>query len=449
MKKGKMIKHLVFVILLKLSFPFAASAYTEDPFPLKKLDLKELIATAPGWQLTGTIWFDPLKKKKIIQEKGDNILFSNTLSSSSLEVPLGTGNSLYIEFDYMLASDTRLQLTWGQNDGLLLSTQDDQTAVSSINGALTGQSAFPPRTEAGRAAGLWQHARIWLSSNGMVYGIVLNDVVVHRNLRIPQAKQLQVWKLAFTPNGSVALRNLRYAMPAESSEALEHTFDFPTLRDIIVSPAEHTLVQRCFIQDSGFKRTYCVAVGDPGGIHYVIDQEQANILGMWRGEFFDASTMWISRGEPQIAQPLGNIIWFDRKPVLAKLDNAGSVWPDFMQQGLSINGYELDGQKRPAFLYTFNGAVVSDRVVPDNHFRSLQRTISVTEVHQPDLWMRLASGRAIKAAGKGRYIIGDMEYYLQLLPSKDVKTKIRVVNGITELLVPIIADTKLTYTINW
>lgn len=449
MKRVGMIRRLVFLIFFKISMIYAVPAYSEDPVPLTSLSPKELVATARDWQLADNIWFDPLNRKKIIQEKGDNVLFIDKSNTSSLELSLGTGNSLYIEFEYMLASNARVQLNWGQSHQLLLSAQPDQTLVQSVHGTLTGQTLYPPRAEAGRAAGLWQQARMWLSSDGIVYGVLLNGVVVHRNLRIPQEQTLPVWKLVFNASGSVALRNIRYATPASSNELLENTFDFPTSREIIVNPTERPIVQRCFIQDNGFKRTYCVAVGDPGGTHYVIDQAQSNILGMWKGEFYDASTMWISRGELQIAEPLGNIIWFDRKPLLAKLDQAKSPWPDFMQPGLSIKGYELNAQKRPTFLYLYNGSAVSDYIEPGNGFRSLQRTISITGAHQTNLWLRLASGKSIRSVGKGRYIIGDMQYYLELLPSKKIKTEIRHINGISELLVPVTEDTNLTYTINW
>jgi len=280
--------------------------------------------------------------------------------------------------------------------------------------------------------------------------VMINGVVIHSRVRTGQQTGGSSWHLTFAPHGGVAIRNIGYAVTDDPlPETFVRSFDFPTQRAIIVTPNEYPVVQRCFIQDGPAKRTYCVAVGEPQGIHYVIDQTQANLLGVWKGEFYDASTMWISRGEPQVAQPLGSVVWLDGKPLVATLASAESVWPDSAQSGFRIEGYELDRERRPTFTYDFNGVSITDRIRPVNDFESLERTLSITHTGQPGMWLRLATGKEIREVGKGRYAIDDMTYYLQLPKVKGVDATIREVDGVAELLVAVKGDMELTYSIFW
>jgi len=363
----------------------------------------------------------------------------------SLEAALGTGQSLYVELEYMLATNASLQLRWGADQGLIFSEPQQHAALGS-NGALIGPAAYPPRVEAGRAPGLWQQVRIWVTSDGGVNGGMINGVITHSGVRTGQPQGGSPWHLTFAPSGGVAVRNIRYAVTEGlMPESLAQSFDFPTQRAIIVAPDKHPVVQRCFIQDGLIKRTYCVAVGEPQGIHYVIDQAQATILGVWKGEFYDASTMWISRGEPQVAQPLGNVVWFDGKPLVATLASAKSAWPDSAQTGLRIEGYELDGERRPTFTYVFNGMSITDHVRPVKNFQTLERSLSITHNGQSGMWLRLASGKEIREVGKGRYAIDDMTYYIQLPNVKGVDATVREVSGVAELLIAVKGDMELTY----
>lgn len=450
MNNGNIIKNLTFVAFLTLGLPGIGSGQADSPVPLTKLDLKAMITDAAGWKLAGKIWFDPSNKKRIIQEDGDEILFSDVANAPTpLDLSLGTGNSLYIEFEYMLSADAQIQLNWGQPHGLLLSTPDNKGTASTGHGALTGSFTYPARVDASRASGLWQRARIWVSADGTVYGVEFNDLLVHRNVRPPQAVNLSAWKLDLRPTGPVAFRNIQYALLSSPPEALGQSFDFATSREIVVTPTDQTIVQRCFIQDGAFKRTYCVAVGDPSGTHYVVDQAQAALLGMWNGEFYDASTMWVSRGNPQVAQPLGNIIWFDGKPLLATLDGPEAAWPDSAQSGLTIKGYDLDSRKRPVFSYLLNDIALTDKITPiEGDSRTLERIISITNVNQPNVWLRVATGKEIRDIGKGRYVVNDMQYYLQM-PQKGIQTRIRTLNGISELLVSVTKDMDLSYSVYW
>lgn len=416
---------------------------------LNKADIQSVVTKSNDWKLAGYVWFDPSGKKKTTLEKGTDVLYTTLQTPASFGIPFPKGEALYMECEYMLSPEGELNLIWNRNESLILSNEHDVTSGNGINGTLSGNLHYTPRVTTVREPGLWQHLQMWLSADGTVYGVKINGVVVHRNVRLAHADQSGKWDVAFKARGPVAIRNVQYGLPEKDDERVEKIFDFPTLRKIIVKPEDNPTVQRCFIQDSTFKRTYCVAVGDPSGIHYVIDQTQANILGIWKGEFYDASTMWISRGEQQVAQPLGNMIWFDGKPALAVRTSKETSWPVGKLPGLRIKGYELDAAGRPIFLYDWNGIEIIDQIVPIDNNQSLERTLSFTGVNQKDIWLRIAAGNEIRMVNKNAYAVNDLQYYLQLADSKGIRPEIRKGNGIAELLIPISSDTKITYTLKW
>lgn len=437
------------VIFLVFSFSFSSPFEIKDPVPLSKLEPKALLAKGSDWKLAGYVWFDPANKKKMVHDRGEEILYTTVAGAAPLEIMLNEGKALYLEFDYMLSAGGQLTVDWGQNQSLALRTIGASAINDGSNGTLRGNSSYPPRVEAGRDVGLWQHAQIWLSADGRVYGVRLNGVTVHQNIRLKQLSESKKWNIIFQSEGPVALRNLQYTISDKSDERLEAVFDFPTERKIIVKPEDDPIVQRCFIEDSTFKRTYCVAVGDPRGIHYVIDQTQANVLGVWKGEFYDASTMWISRGPLQVAQPLGSVIWFDGKPFISRLDNPESIWPAGALSGLGIKGYELGKDKRPVFQYSWNGIGILDEIAPGEDAQSLERTLVFEGVNQPGIWLRLAAGREIKQVDKRTYAIDDMKFYITLVLPKNIRPTMRKSGTLTELLIPLHADSQLTYTIKW
>ncbi|SEL49102.1 hypothetical protein [Parapedobacter koreensis] len=450
MINGNMIKQQAALLFLLVMFPFIAHPQPREGVLLTSLDKLEEFSGAEHWKSVGTVWFDPTNKKKAIQEAGDGVFVRDTKDGIlPLSANLGTGKLLYLELEVMLAADARLMVQWDDGNGLVLAGADPAALQTAWSGALVGSAPLPPRVDASRAPGLWQQVRMLISADGWVQGVMLNEVSLHRNIRLKGGKQGTSWKIAFNTEGAVALRKINYALLETPVASLDQSFDFKTARAIIVQPTGDPIVQRCFIAEGENKRTYCVAVGERDGIHYVMDQQQANILGVWKGEFYDASTMWISRGEPQLAQPLGNLIGFDGKPLLAILETTEAAWPATAQQGLVVKGYELDGARRPAFHYTFNGLSLTDKVVPSGHTNGLTRTLAIQQVDKPNVWLRLAAGKTIRKVDKERYAIDDMRYYLQLPKEGMADVTIREIDGTAELLVAVKEDMEVNYTIYW
>lgn len=229
----------------------------------------------------------------------------------------------------------------------------------------------------------------------------------------------------------------------------------PADRPIILEPGKRTIVQRCFLADGEKKRTFCVAVGAPERIHYAMDLSQGTVINLWKGEFLDVTTMWTSRGEEQLAKPLGSVLELSTKPVFAILQNENAAWPDSMevQKNYQFKGYQLDEQMRPTFQYLFNGAAITDRITATDNSRYFTRTLSVKgENSRKNLWFRLAEGSKIENLGKGLYAVNDKTYYIRINAVHGLKPVIRKIKNGEELLIPAAFNhnqAQLEYSIIW
>jgi len=212
-------------------------------------------------------------------------------------------------------------------------------------------------------------------------------------------------------------------------------------KPIIMTPKDQVIVQRCFIGVEGKKSTFCVAVGDPGGINYAMDLSQGALINIWKGGFIDATTMWTSRGEEQLAKPLGeNVIKLVSEPNFAPLRDKEQVWPDSTQtlDRFRFKGYKLDQQGRPTFRYKLGGVTIWDKIEPANNDQNLTRTVKISGKNtQSQIWIRLAKGQSIKKIKKNSYNVPDKNYRIDLVSNKKQKPIIRRADGGMELIVPV------------
>jgi hypothetical protein len=110
-------------------------------------------------------------------------------------------------------------------------------------------------------------------------------------------------------------------------------------------PKERPIIQRTFLKDVG---THAILVGFPTGVHLAFNAKSAQPALLWKGRFFDAYTTWFSRFAP-FEKPLSENVtrW-------AGSESSGT--------GLQFEGYRLDKQGCPSFLYTTSaGTSVEDR----------------------------------------------------------------------------------------
>lgn len=424
-----------------------------------------------NWKIAGDIWYNPFRKK-LKEEAGTGILVN--ISSGNSQAPLITkmehGNML-LEFDFMLAPHAsatvylqgrygiRLADSWTEKKsiaeacGTILSVNPGSNATGA-HGALS----IPPRSNVARAPGLWQHLRVVFrspqydangakQSSARLLQVSLNGMLIHEDIMLPDIafnapfkSESKTGPLVFSTDNRMAFKNIRYAFfedPEKEKVLMPVPVPINGKVPLIVTPVNKTIIQRCFLGEKDRKMTVCAVIGEPEQIHYGVNLEQGSIIRLWKGDFIDATTMWESRGEIQLARPLGSVISLPSQPLVAQLTNNQSPWPELMQQDFKFKGYFLDKQGRPIFNYTFNGLQFSDRTVPSDDNRILTRTLEYSNGAVPnDLWILIAAGDKIEQLEDGLYAINNKSYYLRLDGKKQRGTMLRNINGREELLIP-------------
>jgi hypothetical protein len=119
--------------------------------------------------------------------------------------------------------------------------------------------------------------------------------------------------------------------------------------------------------------------------------------------------------------------------------------------GIVYKGYTLDAGRKPTFAYQLNGLSFTDQATPDMTGQSLVRTLKWTTIPTgKTLVLRLASATSITPLGNNAFVIGDQQYYLQLLSAGNAKPEIVESGGKKELLVKMAPGTsQAEYSLIW
>lgn len=232
-----------------------------------------------------------------------------------------------------------------------------------------------------------------------------------------------------------------------------HAFSSAPIDSEIVSPilievgAEPKLL-RAFLDyrgDRSKRLTHTIGVGEPDGIHYIYDLNAGNVVCLWKGDFVDATPMWHDRGDGSF-RPLGMIQYLHMGPAVAVLEDNQAAFPDQVHETFRSTGYQLDeATGRPVFFYTTNDMRISDKVYPDEKGDLFIRELT-TEGGGTSAWFKLAEGSRIEQMSNGQFVIGDKQYYIDVL--SEHQPMIRKSAGQMELIVPVSATT-LKYTLTW
>ena len=178
-----------------------------------------------------------------------------------------------------------------------------------------------------------------------------------------------------------------------------------------LEPRKRPIVLRTFMERAG---THAIAVGFPARVHVAFDAHQVRVVEAWRGKFLNAHGTWFDRFVPP-ARPLGDPpVLFPQGVPLAVLENATAAWPSETGAlaGYRFGGYRLDRQGVPTFLYRTPQLRVEERFVPLDGGRGLRRLLKMTpfdskyaEREPVQVWLRLATGRALQSQGPDGYQI--------------------------------------------
>ncbi len=219
-----------------------------------------------------------------------------------------------------------------------------------------------------------------------------------------------------------------------------------TIAPVKVKVKETPVILRAFLdfnKDNKLRRTHTIGVGDPTQINYIFDNELGVISAIWKGEFVDATPMWIDRGDGSF-RPASDAIYLDNTYQLdfgnepVKSNDEMLTKSYFRSKGYKIN----EDTNTPIFHYTINGVNITDQLYPDAISGSLIRELKFDKVPQ-NARFRLAHGENIENIGEQRYLIDGL-YYLET----DAKVYVKN-NGNKKELVSDINSDKIRYSLIW
>lgn len=239
-----------------------------------------------------------------------------------------------------------------------------------------------------------------------------------------------------------------FALYVEGTGMVKHglhakgsVFYEPEIAPILINAqSSKAVIQRSFMNSSNGKRTHCLSVGTPQGIHFTIDVEKGNLFQVWDGGFLDATPMWHRRGNQQVALPLGPVIRFFDEPDFFP-GHKNSTHRKFLE-------YTLDAKGLPEFKYSAGGMNLFEKLIPCSGERGVTRKIRVDG--QGDFAFILAKGSVIEKLSDSSFLVNDKEYYLTLnkeafpLEIKNIgKTQSIVLSGISP------GNYEFEYTLLW
>ncbi|SKB59456.1 3-keto-disaccharide hydrolase [Maribacter arcticus] len=325
-----------------------------------------------------------------------------------------------------------------------------------------GYEGMAPLANASRAPGLWQHLRIRFqaprfdangnkTANAHFEEVYLNGVLVQQQVEVTGPTRASIFdnEKALGPlvfqgdHGKVAFRNIRYRPLGTETDAKGNG----RIGAIVIKPDDKPYLLRSFMMFEDKKLDYIISMGAPDGLNYSYDLRQGAWLQVWRGGFMDATDMWHSRGEAQLARPLGSVVPFSDSPTVARLSDSNMAWPDSLAfDDLQNDGYLLDKKGVPTFKYTVNGIKVSDKISPSSDGFGLNRTLT-TENSSSNLYFRVISATKIELVDKGLYRV-DGIYYIRM--DKNIEPLIRTNDHGREMLVSLKnPHSTLTYSVIW
>ncbi len=208
-------------------------------------------------------------------------------------------------------------------------------------------------------------------------------------------------------------------------------------------PKQGAIIYRNFIEGGGSR---AIGVGYPEDVNLAFDANGMRLAMIWHGAFIDASRHWTGRGQG-FEPPLGDeVLRLPASPPFAVLKNSSQAWPSqiggaggFHQDNYEMQGYRLDEERRPTFMYRFKSIDIEDYPVPleTEPDTGLVRTLTL-RARKPvsGLWYRAAVGSEIKAQPDGSFLVND-RLTLQFQLSEMAKPVVRKSEGQMELILPV------------
>ncbi len=232
----------------------------------------------------------------------------------------------------------------------------------------------------------------------------------------------------------------------------------PREASILESVEGRVWVQRAFLPFEGNLRLYGCVVGSPSGAHYGYDLETGSILMVWRGPFADLTELWFDRAFNQTAEPIEGALWMNARPLFAvfprRLLKYPEGWLVTAHPLFSYEGYELEPDGQPVFIFHFERLRVRDRIASDSDGSGLTRQVKFSgKLNDWNTWLLVAEGAEITSSPNGsEWVIPDSGLRIQWPSDSKHRPEIRDNGSNLQLVVPLTKETleePLEYTLTW
>lgn len=222
----------------------------------------------------------------------------------------------------------------------------------------------------------------------------------------------------------------------------------------LVKPVKEPMVMHGFMDIEERVHTHTAAVGYPEKVNFAFDLNNGTVMKIWKGDFLDASTMWLGRGGGNLSLNEEGAITLGGEPSLAFLNNAKDAWPYSLQEGneYTFKSYRFDKDGNLIFNYQLGQINIEEQIVPENEGRELTREITFhQEESSGNLYMRIIGADSIEKLPNNLFSINDKTFYIRLGNETRNEAKIRTGAGNQELIVPVedIEGSKLSYSYIW
>lgn len=451
--------------------------------------LADFKAAGSNWKEAGGLEGDPREDRGLITRAGKGLIVNQPAA--------GAKSDLFTEWEHAdLEFEGEFLLPKGSNSGIYFMGRYEIQLFDSWGirspgvqdlGALyerwdaargKGQEGFdgvPPRANAARAPGLWQHLRVLF--RGPRFDEQGRKVADARFLRVEvNGYPVQIDTVATGPtrsshfkteaplgplmiqgsHGPVAFRGLHCSVPTPPAGPAKETPARKAPAPIVLTVGDRVRIQRGFVPFQPYKRLYACSVATPEGINYAYDLESFALLRVWRGGFVDTTEMWEDRGGSQLAKPAGPSLTLSGAPGLALIEAPESDgWPVRPDPLYVSDGYHLEADGTPVFRAHLSGLRLTDRVSPAKEGGGLTRIVQC-EGSLPgwSCFLLLAEADQITPAGKDRsgFIVGDRQWYLDFPPETPHTPRILSRGGRQWLVVPLTKttfDKPVSYSLVW
>lgn len=222
----------------------------------------------------------------------------------------------------------------------------------------------------------------------------------------------------------------------------------------LIEPVRQPVIIHGFMDMGERVHTHTAAIGYPDGVNVAFDQNSGSVLKIWKGDFLNASTMWIGRGGGNLSLNEDASITLDSGPSLAYLNSENQPWPDTLQHGSDyrLHSYRFAENNQLIFNYTLGHIEIEDQFHSADQGKKLDRTMMFNRSGTGDeLFFRIASGENIFWLPNNIYQVDDKSYYIRLDSDAQRKAWIRSTGNSQELLIPVsdVDQFTLRYSYIW